>query len=86
MIARLSTKKTSSKSWVLHWVGCSSSPIGEILEGPWHRVTVHPTFTGQPMEQGEFLGKFEVYDVRREKVIGHANTLKQCKELFVACL
>jgi len=38
------------------------------------------------MEQGEFLGKFEVYDVRREKVIGHANTLKQCKELFVACL
>lgn len=86
MIARLHTKKTGAASWMIHWDGCSSSPIGEILEGPWQRATVYPTFTGQPMEQGEILGKFQVYDLRREKIIGHANTLKQCKQLFLMCL
>ena len=86
MITRLSAKKITSTSWELHWVGCSSSPIAQILEGPWQNITVYPTMMNIPSSKGELLGKFQVYDLQREKVVGHANTLKQCKELFLACL
>jgi len=54
--------------------------------GPWQKMTVYPTFFGIQPTNGELLGKYQVYDLRREKVIGHADTIKNCKQLFLNCL
>jgi hypothetical protein len=81
MIARLHTKKVKN-GYYIHWDGCSQTPLAEVYKV--RHLTVLPTFISTQLIEGE--ESWEVYDLRKEKVIGHCKTLKQAKELYRICL